>query len=664
MTNEDFITNKLKIQQLIDQNKFNEALMVIDDLEKNTSDIDSVDHLPYWFFKCHLLAKTGKSEKGLKIADKSLSMVRDQIPGNLLLLVDAIITKIETLRLAVRFSSTYSIDKLSGYLHLIEEGERTLESISIIEPLERTERIAILQRNKGIIYRSLGDLGRSEKCFQQSLVINKKMGKKKDTLEVLVDLANVFGIKAEFNPQLEIFQNCLNLCKTLEDREGIAENFLNIARVYQRKEESETASKYVKKSLQLINELPKTNRVARLLYNIGVFYLNERYESSAALDAYQRSLSIWEELDNKDEIHLCLHILGDMYQYSKGDLNRALDYYEKSIAMFEEDDEKIVHCWNLLDVGNLYHLKGNLDLALSYFQEALPLLEEIGNDFYFCQTFLHIGRVYRSKGDNSTALDYYKRCLKLLEERKLRFGAETEGLTYYELIALMVNIKNMNNAKKYFELFTQYYEKNEQSHRFLNQWFKLSEALILKNSIRIKDKARAQQLFQEVINDPTSVFNLLNYLADSKKTAMLNLCEILLFELKSSPDEITDNIEVFQEVKQLLNNLASLAKQQHSYPLLGDVTILQAKLALIEGNLSKVMQLLAQAKTIAEENELEFLHRRINIEENLLKNQLKTWENLIKKNAPLSERLAQAQVEEYIVEAKKMVNLSYQSSTP
>lgn len=662
MNYKSYIANKLKIQQLIDQNKFNEASVVIDDLE-NTVDIDLEDRLTCKFFKSHVLAKTGKTEKGLEMADKALSMIRSQVPGKLLLLVDAIITKIETLRLAARFSSTYSIDKLSGYLHLIEEGERTLENISNLEPLERTKRLAILHRNKGLIYRSLGDLERSEKYFQKSLAIFKKTGKKKETLEVLMDLATVFGIRAEFNSQLEIFQDYLNLCEEFEDREGKAENFLNIAKVYQSKGESETASKYLKKSLQLINELPKTNRVARLLFNIGVFYLNERYESSAALDAYQKSLSLYEELDNKDGIHLCLHILGDMYQYSKGNLNRALDYYEKSLAMFEEVGRKIVQCWNLLDVGNLYHLKGNLDLALIHFQKALSLLEEICDEFYFCQTFLHIGRVYRSKGDNNTALGYYKRCLKLLGKRKLRFGPETEGLTYYELIALMLDIKDINNAKGYFELFTQYYEKNEQSHRFLNQWFKLSEALILKNSIRIKDKARAQQLFQEVINDPTSVFNLVNYLADSKKTAMLNLCEILLFELKSSPDEITDNIEVFQEVKQLLNNLASLAKQQNSYPLLGDVTILQAKLALIEGNLSKAMELLAHAKIIAEKNELEFLHRRINIEENLLKTQLKTWENLIKKNAPLRERLAQAQVEEYIVEAKKMVNLSYQSST-
>ncbi|UCG00830.1 MAG: tetratricopeptide repeat protein, partial [Candidatus Heimdallarchaeota archaeon] len=637
--------NKSKIQQLIDRNEFNEVLVIIDNL-MNTSDIDLEDQLVCWFLKSQVLVKTGKTEKGLELADKALTTVRNQALGNQLLLVDAIITKLEALRRVSQIFSTYSIEKLSGHLQLLKEGERILENILHIEPLERTERIVILLRIKGIIYRSLSDFGRAEKCFLESIVLHKKMGNKRDVIELLTDLAIIYQIKAEYDRQLEIFQDCLNLCEELEDREGIAESFLKLANVYQSKGDPENASIYVQRSLQLAKELPGTYRISRLLFNIGFFYVNAKYEPPSALDAYHRSLSIDEKLDNKDGIQLCLHLLGDVYQYSKGDLNRALEYYERSMAMFTVG-RKIVHGWNLLDVGNLYHLKGDLDLALIHFQKALPLLEEIGDDFYFCQTFLHIGRVYRSKGDNHAALDYYKRCLKFIGERKLRFGQETEGLAYHELIAVMLDNKDIREAKKYFELFKQYYERQEQSKRFLNQWYKLSEALILKTSPRIKEKARAQQLFQEVVDDPFVKLDLLHYLADSNKTAMLNLCELLLFELKSSPDEITEKNEIFLEVKQLLTNLASLAREQYSFPLLIDVTILQAKLALIEGDLLLARQLLAQAKITAEENELQLLHKRVTGEENYLMTQLSVWENLIKKNAPLLERLAYAQIEDY-----------------
>ncbi|MHA2246404.1 MAG: tetratricopeptide repeat protein [Candidatus Hodarchaeales archaeon] len=651
------MVNKRKIQQLINLNEFNEALVIINNLE-NTSDIDFKNHLVCRFLKSQVLAKTGKSEEGLELADKTLTVVRNQDPSNQLLLVDAIITKIVALRWARRFFSTYSIKNLSGYLQLLEEGERILENISNIEPLERTERTVILQRNKGHIYSSLREFDQAEKYFQESVVLHKKMGNINGIIEVMVDLATIFEVRTKYDRQLEIFQKCLNLCEELEDREGIAEHLQNLASVYQSKGEPETASIYVQRSLQLANELPGTIRIAKLLYDIGMLYYFKRDETAASLDAFQKSLSVSEELDDKDGIQLSLHLLGDLHQYSKGDLNRALEFYKRSMKLFEEVGGNVrVHAWNLTDAGNLYHLKGDLNLALVHFQKAISLFEEISDDFYFCQTFLHIGRAYRSKGDNKTALDYYKRCLELLEEKKLRVGQETKGLTYYELIAVMLDNKDNSKAKKYFQQFNQYYEKQELSKQFLSQWYKLSEALILKTSIRIKDKARAQQLFQEIIDDEDLKLDLLNFLADPKKTAMLNLCELLLFELKSSPDEITDENEVFQEVKDLLGSLVSLAEQQHSFPLLVNTLILQARFSLVEGNLTGAMDFLNKGKTTADEKKLVKLSEKVSVEIEILINQLDTWEALIQENIPLKERLVRTRLEEYISKASKIVNI-------
>ncbi|MHA2108870.1 MAG: hypothetical protein ACW99R_14300 [Candidatus Hodarchaeales archaeon] len=655
------MVNKEDIQNLLKHNKFREALSVINSAE-NTKDIDLADRLAFKLLKSQVLVQIGKTEKGLNLADKILARVRTQIEGNPLLLVDAIITRIEALRWAKKLSSTYSRIELTRYLQMIEEGERNLENVSNLESLECAERTAILLRNKGLIYLSLGEFGLAENYLQASISLYETLDKKTELVEVLVDFATIFEFQTDYNRQIAIFQTCLKLNKLLEDQEGIAETFLNFAKVYQNREELETASNYIQSSLQIINELPRSFRVARLFFNIGIFFHKMRDGTRDCLLSLQKSLSLSEKLDDTDGVQLCYHLLGDVHQYSKGDLNKALEFYKRSQALFEEGGRIIVHCWNLLDTGNLYHLKGALHSALANFQKAIPLLEKISDDFYFCQTFLHIGRVYRSKDNSSKAVDYYKRCLKELDERNLRFGQETEGLAYYELISVMLDKKDTNRAKKYFERFSQFFEKKTQNKRFLNQWYKLAEALILKTSIRIKDKARAQQLFQEIIDDPHVKLNLLNYLADSKKTAMLNLCELLIFELKSSSDELTEDNEFFQEVKQILSNLASLAKEQHSFPLLVDVTILQAKLTLIEGYPTNAMQFLAQAKISAEKYDLKFLYKRVITEENHLTTQLSVWENLIQENAPLKKRLAQAQVEKYLLEAKRMVSLAYQPS--
>ncbi len=649
-----------EIKKMISQNLFKEALILINTVE-SSQNIDLEESIVYRFLKTQILVNCGKTEEGLVLADKALVMVRTQTPVNQLLLLNAIITKIEALRCAKQFVPTYSRGNLSQHLLLLEEGESLLESTSDLKSLERTERVAILFRNKGLIFRALGEYDRAINTLQKSKALYQILDKKGELIQVLLDLAEIFGLMTDCNRQLDILQECLNLNHTINDQEGFVETFLNFASVYLTLGDLETAFSYIQKTHELIEGIPSSRRIAHLYFNLGLFYYNAKDQTTGSFSSFQRSLSLMQELDDKDGIQLCSHLLGDLHQYVKGDFNEALEYYENSEAIYQENGTILVHCWNLLDMGNLYHLKGDLDAALLNFEKALPLLEDIKNDFYFCQTFLHIGRVYRSKGDNSTALGYYKQCLKELDERRVYLRQETEGLAFYESIAVMLDSNDIKEAKKYFERFTQFYLANSQRKQFLKQWYNLAEALILKNSVRIKDKARAQQLFQEIIDDPNVQFKLLNYLADSKRTAVLNLCELLLFELKSSSDEITEKNEIFQEVKQILSNLALLAQEQHSFPLLVDVIILQAKLALIEGFPTKSMQFLSQAKITAEEKNLQLLFRRVVNEEAILKTQLSIWQRLIEENAPLQERLAQAQVEEYLLKAKKIVNLSPQS---
>jgi hypothetical protein len=99
-----------------------------------------------WKISSHIgysrvIFKTGKFEKSIELVDKTLTVVRNRGPGNQLLLVDAIITKIEALRWSpFQLSATYSIKKLNGYLQLLEEGEKILENISNTEPKEKSER--------------------------------------------------------------------------------------------------------------------------------------------------------------------------------------------------------------------------------------------------------------------------------------------------------------------------------------------------------------------------------------------------------------------------------------------------------------------------------------------------------------------------------------------
>lgn len=82
----------------------------------------------------------------------------------------------------------------------------------------------------------------------------------------------------------------------------------------------------------------------------------------------------------------------------------------------------------------------------------------------------------------------------------------------------------------------------------------------------------------------------------------------------------------------------------------------------MDGDAQGADQLLEQAKINAEERGLDQLQIKISKEQEKLQTELEKWSELIEKNVPLKERLEQAQVEEYLREAQKIVRLSGRSS--
>ncbi len=132
--------------------------------------------------------------------------------------------------------------------------------------------------------------------------------------------------------------------------------------------------------------------------------------------------------------------------------------------------------------------------------------------------------------------------------------------------------------------------------------------------------------------------------------AMLNLCELLLDELKTYGE-----INVLQEAKSLVDKLYSLAQDRHSHSLVVNSLILKAKFAMIEGDLTTAAQYLEQAKVNAEEKSLGRLAEKVTTEKHQLEAQYDTWEQLIQRNAPFHERVEHARLSEYLNRAEKLI---------
>jgi hypothetical protein len=120
---------------------------------------------------------------------------------------------------------------------------------------------------------------------------------------------------------------------------------------------------------------------------------------------------------------------------------------------------------------------------------------------------------------------------------------------------------------------------------------------------------------------------------------LLNLCELLLADL-----QLTNEVEVLEEIKPLISQLLDLSEKSKSFWILGETYLLQAKLALISLNLEEARKFLTQGQKTAERYGLNLLARKISNEHDVLLKQLELWENFKHSKAPLAERLELARL--------------------
>ena len=100
--------------------------------------------------------------------------------------------------------------------------------------------------------------------------------------------------------------------------------------------------------------------------------------------------------------------------------------------------------------------------------------------------------------------------------------------------------------------------------------------------------------------------------------------------------------------------LYDIAQSQNSSLVIAMALILKTKLSLVEGKVEEASNLLSTAKRIAEEKKLRYLLPKVKYEQETIQSELDKWEELFERKASIQERLQQARVETYIVEAKRI----------
>lgn len=546
------------------------------------------------------LEKIGIKKDALRIESQIYkSLILTRLGNNLdgLKLAEKALIEIEriknpSLEIAAYISKITALLDLGDFdnaLEAIEEAERLRFTIDRTGENDFIERDATLNYLKGKAFRKKGDLNRATKHLEHSLAIQHKLGNKFEIADAQNDLGIILATKGNLDAALI----------------------------------------FLEQSLTIFQELGLKQQIIKLINNIGMIYGIKR-DHNRALDYYQRSLALSEEIENKRYTATLSLNIGLIHR-QKGDLTSALEFFQKAKKVFEELELKRELSTCLNNIGATYNILGEFSLALSFLQDGLKLAEKLGDQLEISTSLHNIANVYEIRGDFDTAIAYYVKSLAISEEIGNNFDIADE---LYNLIAVLVSAGTVEKTNSYLEKLRDI--NNKEKNDLISQKYRLTKAIVLRTSERIIKRAEAQQLFQNLAQEEILDIEI-------TISALLNLCELLILELKSSGSE-----EVLEEVTILLERLFEMAEEQHSYLWLTEIYLLQAKISLLKLNIEKAQELINQALVIAEMKGLNQLEKTISLEHDLIFTQLKKWNKIIEQKPSVSEVLELTQFEQFL----------------
>ncbi len=335
---------------------------------------------------------------------------------------------------------------------------------------------------------------------------------------------------------------------------------------------------------------------------------------------------ISERMINKDEIvknfSSYISTINGLISQNQGQLNEAINYYNSSLKISLEIDNLEGVAQNLSNISVIYQIKGDTDKALVYNLKALTVTEKMDNVALRGEIYHDVAITYKLKGEFDKAFDYHIKSLNIHKNLDYR---DKLVETLFDLVILTVEFENFQLAEEYLTEIEQINASKPST--LTNLKYRLAKATIYKSSTRLVQKAKAFNIFKQIIVSDIVVHDLTIF-------AIVSLCELLINEFK-----IVKNEEILKEVKTYLDILSSIAKSQNSVPTLAETYILLYKIELISSNLALAQEYLSKAELIVVENNLTRLEIKVSLEQDYLIEKMQIYEKLYNKNLPVNEMI-------------------------
>ncbi len=395
--------------------------------------------------------------------------------------------------------------------------------------------------------------------------------------------------------------------------------------------EYEMRKEKIKLAGQILDSIEDKDSSEYLLRE-AIFRNMKAHSFEQTIEGSEKSIELSKKLGNDKLLADSYHALACTYNWA-GDITKSIKLLQQSIEISRE----IEYYWGItggiFSLAVFYMHKGELELALDYLLQTKALIED-GEDIYFkACLFLDLGYLYWLKRDLKFSLDHYRISFSAFKESKV---VSTRHLpwTLFRMNLVLIEMEQYEEAYKNLEQIELLsLMKDTPIFRLIHY---LAKAVLLKTKTDDDSWNEAKLLLEEVADEELAYLEL-------NGLVIFHLCDVYLKNIQK-----TNDLESYGKLKNRIQKLSEMAKEQRSNILLVQSLFLQSKLKLIDLDIQRSQSLLEKAQFIAEEKGIIKLAKVVSNEYDILLDQLNTWEDMSKYLPSLEERFEFTHIEDYL----------------
>ncbi|MCC5946289.1 MAG: tetratricopeptide repeat protein [Bernardetiaceae bacterium] len=339
---------------------------------------------------------------------------------------------------------------------------------SLVERIDFDKGRAVLLRQKGLYFNTLGNFDSARVLYQQSMNIYQSLG---DSLSVSLlynDLAGAYFFLGNYDKAIASLLNFMNVQQQLGNKEQIAKALNNMALIYKESENYEKALETNLQSLAIKKELNNQLSVAASLINIGNIY-KLLGQQDKALASFEEGLQITrEEAPNSRIMGQMLvgiaELILDKKEVTKAQIQDAEIYFKQIEDIAKSSQDQRLFFYTQRGMAKCELIKGNYSKASMLFDKAIDLANAMGLRKEIKDIILQKARLYEITNQLPEANKMLNRYIalndSLYKEQNLkeinRLQAVYESESKEQLIAIYEQRSKAQQAELESQLLGQY----------------------------------------------------------------------------------------------------------------------------------------------------------------------------------------------------------------